>query len=107
MTVSFSCQRNFSKEKNRKEDKGREKVQQGFANVTLLIREKRRWCSMSQRDLACRREREEERHEENRWSLKTEMRKRMAVVHERRQDMKTKKTLSLIYGPQSMKLRPG
>ena len=68
----------------------------GNSPCRLLIREKRRWCFMSLRDLACRREREEERHEENRWSLKTEMRKkRMAAVHEQRQDMKSE-TLSSI-----------
>jgi hypothetical protein len=66
------------KKRTGKKIKGREKGQQGSANVTLLTREKRRWCYMSQRDgpTACRRESEEERHEENRWSLKTEVRKK-------------------------------
>jgi hypothetical protein len=79
-----------AKKRTGKKIKGREKIQQGSANGTLLIREKRSWCSMSQRDLACRREREEERHEENRWSLKTGMRKkngcrpRTTTRHERR-----------------------
>ena len=86
----FLWKKETSAKKRTGKIKGREKVQQWSANVTLLIRKKRRRCYMSQRDLACRREREEERHEENRWSLKTEMRKkngcrpRTTTRHERR-----------------------
>jgi hypothetical protein len=38
------------KKRTGKKIKGREKIQQGSANVTFLTREKRRWCYMSQRD---------------------------------------------------------
>jgi hypothetical protein len=57
----FLWKKETSGKKRTGKTKGREKVQEGSANVTLLTREKRRWCYMSLRDIACRRERDRKR----------------------------------------------